>query len=67
LGAEGIKPHVLEHGRRFSAELLDYYEPFGLLQDGDTIEVIQTAWIDQKGKAFLKGKLRRISKKCYNP
>jgi len=62
LTAKGVKPHSLKDGEPFTRELLDYYEPFGILKPGDAVEVLKTAWIDDKGRSVYKGKLKRISK-----
>jgi len=65
LTAGGIKPHDFEDGGPFTSELLDYYEPFGLVKPGDRVEVLKTAWIDQHGRPVFKGKLKRVAKRIF--
>jgi len=59
LKSQGIQPLQLDPVFTFSSQHLDFFEPFGVVSEGDQVEVLQNAWVDAQGRPLVKGRIRK--------
>jgi len=58
----GIHERVSEPVFTYQKGDAEYYDVFGIVHEGDVVEPIYDAWVDDQGRCFFRGKVKKVRK-----
>jgi hypothetical protein len=62
LHAMGIREKEKEHTFQYSHSDIEYFDSFGIINEGDWVEQVYDAWVDDEGRCVFKGKVKKVKK-----
>jgi len=62
LNSLGIHERKNEKTFQYTNEDSDYYDSFGIIQDGDVVEQLYSSWVDEQERCIFKGKVKKVKK-----
>lgn len=60
LESQGIKPIDREDVFPFTEDEKKYFDTFGIISEGDTVQQLYHAWVDSAGNTVIRGKVRKV-------
>jgi len=62
LHAMGIREKEKEQTFQYVLSDAEYFDSFGIINEGDWVELIYDAWVDDEGRCVFKGKVKKVKK-----
>ena len=62
LHSMGIHEKEKEHTFQYSPSDTEYFDSFGIINEGDLVEQVYDAWVDEEGRCVFKGKVKKVKK-----
>ncbi len=59
LYTQGLNPHFPPDPMLYTKETQNHFDVFGVVNEGEPIEMMRMAWVDHTGTALIKGLVRR--------
>ena len=62
LHAMGIREKEKEQIFQYTLSDSEYFDNFGIINEGDWVEQLYSAWVDEEGRCVLKGKVKKVKR-----